>query len=192
MTNVTTCPQCHGTGQIIEEPCRDCRGTGKVRKSTTLEVDIPAGIDHGQTMQLSQKGEPGERGGPNGDLLITIRIKPHEMFRRDGFDVYMDLPVTFVQAAVGATVKVPTLDGVVEYDIPEGPPPGAVFRLRGKGIPHIRGKMRGDQYVTVDVEVPKGLTNKQKELLKEFEAISEGKNYKKQKSFVEKMREFLK
>ena len=192
MTNVTTCPQCHGTGQIIEEPCRDCRGTGKVRKSTTLEVDIPAGIDHGQTMQLSQKGEPGERGGPNGDLLITIRIKPHEMFRRDGFDVYMDLPVTFVQAAVGATVKVPTLDGVVEYDIPEGTQPGAVFRLRGKGIPHIRGKMRGDQYVTVDVEVPKGLTNKQKELLKEFEAISEGKNYKKQKSFVEKMREFLK
>lgn len=192
MTNVTTCPQCHGTGQIIEDACRDCRGTGKVRKSTTLEVDIPAGIDHGQTMQLSQKGEPGERGGPNGDLLITIRIKPHEMFRRDGFDVYMDLPVTFVQAAVGATVKVPTLDGVVEYDIPEGTQPGAVFRLRGKGIPHIRGKMRGDQYVTVDVEVPKGLTNKQKELLKEFEAISEGKNYKKQKSFVEKMREFLK
>lgn len=192
MTNVTTCPQCAGKGKIIQEPCKDCRGTGKVRKNTTLEIDIPAGIDHGQTMQLSQKGEPGERGGPAGDLLVTVRLKSHPMFRREGADVYIELPITFVQAALGATVKVPTLDGVVEYDIPEGTQPGSVFRLRGKGIPYIRGKNRGDQYVTVDVEVPKGLTNKQKELLKEFEAASEGKNYKKQKSFLDKMRDLLK
>lgn len=192
MTNVTTCPQCHGTGTIINDPCRDCHGNGKVRKTKTIEIDIPAGIDNGQTMQLGGKGEPGERGGPPGDLLITIRIKPHDMFKRDGYNVYIDLPVTFVDAAIGATVKVPTLDGVVEYDIPEGTQPGAVFRLRGKGIPYIRGKNRGDQFVTVDVEVPKGLSAKQKELLKEFEALSEGKNYKKQKSFLDKMRDLLK
>ena len=177
MTNVTTCPDCHGTGSIVSDPCRDCHGTGKVRKTKTIEIDIPAGIDNGQTMQLAGKGEPGERGGPSGDLLITVRVKPHQMFRREGYDVYIDLPITFVDAAIGATVKVPTLDGLVEYDIPEGTQPGSVFRLRGKGIPYIRGKNRGDEYVTVDVEVPKGLSAKQKELLKEFEALSEGKNY---------------
>jgi len=192
MTNVTTCPQCGGKGTIINDPCRDCRGTGKVRKTKTIEIDIPAGIDNGQTMQLGGKGEPGERGGPNGDLLITVRVKPHQMFRRDGNNVYIDLPITFVEAALGATVKVPTLDGLVEYDIPEGTQPGSIFRLRGKGIPYIRSKNRGDEFVTVDVEVPKGLSQKQKELLKEFEALSEGKNYKKQKSFLDKMRDLLK
>ena len=192
MTNVTTCSQCHGTGTIISDPCRDCRGTGRVRKTRTIEVDIPAGIDNGQTMQLAGKGEPGERGGPSGDLLITVRIKPHQMFKRDGYNVYIELPVTFVQAAVGATVKVPTLDGLVEYDIPEGTQPGSVFRLRGKGIPYIRSKNRGDEFVTVDVEVPKGLSQKQKELLREFEALSEGKNYKKQKGFLDKMKDLFK
>lgn len=192
MTNVTTCPQCHGTGTVISDPCRDCHGTGKVRKTKTIEIDIPAGIDNGQTMQLAGKGEPGDRGGPSGDLLITIRIKPHQMFKRDGYNVYIDLPITFVDAAIGATVKVPTLDGLVEYDIPEGTQPGSVFRLRGKGIPYIRGKNRGDEFVTVDVEVPKGLSVKQKELLKEFEALSEGKNYKKQKGFLDKMRDLFK
>ena len=192
MTNVTTCPDCHGTGSIVSDPCRDCHGTGKVRKTKTIEIDIPAGIDNGQTMQLAGKGEPGERGGPSGDLLITVRVKPHQMFRREGYDVYIDLPITFVDAAIGATVKVPTLDGLVEYDIPEGTQPGSVFRLRGKGIPYIRGKNRGDEYVTVDVEVPKGLSAKQKELLKEFEALSEGKNYKKQKGFLDKMRDLFK
>ena len=125
-------------------------------------------------------------------MLITVRVKPHQMFRREGYDVYIDLPITFVDAAIGATVKVPTLDGLVEYDIPEGTQPGSVFRLRGKGIPYIRGKNRGDEYVTVDVEVPKGLSAKQKELLKEFEALSEGKNYKKQKGFLDKMRDLFK
>ena len=191
MTNVTTCPQCKGTGSIISDPCNDCRGTGKVRKTKTIEIDIPAGIDNGQTMQLSGKGEPGDRGGPSGDLLITVRIRPHQLFKRDGTNVYIDLPITFVQAALGSTVKVPTLDGLVEYDIPEGTQPGAVFRLKGKGIPFIRGKNRGDQYVTVDVEVPKGLSQKQKELLKEFESLSEGKSYKKRKSFLDNIKEWF-
>ena len=192
MTNVTTCPNCRGTGTIISDPCKDCHGTGKIRKTKTIEIDIPAGIDNGQTMQLGGKGEPGERGGPNGDLLITVRVRPHQVFRRDGYNVYIDLPITFVDAALGATVKVPTIDGPVEYDIPEGTQPGTMFKLRGKGIQFIRGKNRGDEFVTVDVEVPKALSQKQKELLREFEAVSEGKNYKKKKSFSDKMRDLFK
>ena len=189
MTNVTTCPHCQGSGKIIKEPCRDCRGTGKVRKTRTVEIDIPAGINDGQTMQLSGQGEAGERGGPSGDLLITVRVRPHQMFERSGNDVYLTMPVTFVQAALGATLTVPTLDGVVEYDIPEGTQSGTRFRLRGKGIPFIRGKNRGDQYVTVEVEVPKNLSQRQKEILREFD---EEKNYKKKKSFAEKMKELFK
>lgn len=189
MTNVTTCPNCKGSGKIIKEPCRDCRGTGKVRKTKTIEINIPAGIDNGQTMQLSGQGEAGDRGGMNGDLLITIRVRPHAIFTRDGNNVYIEMPITFVQAALGATLKVPTLDGAVEYDIPEGTQSGTRFRLKGKGIPYIRSKNRGDQYVTVNVEVPKNLTAKQKEILKEFD---EDKNYKQRKSFAEKMKDFLK
>ena len=189
MTNVTTCPHCHGTGKIIKEPCKDCRGTGKVRNSKTVEINIPAGIDNDQTMQLSGQGEPGERGGPNGDLLITVRVRPHEIFERRDNDVYLEMPISFVQAALGATLTVPTLDGAVKYDIPEGTQSGTRFRLRGKGIPFIRGKGRGDQYVTVTVEVPKNLSSRQKELLRDFE---EDKNYKQKKSFAEKMKEFLK
>lgn len=189
MTNVTTCPNCKGEGKIIKEPCRDCRGTGKVRKSKTIEINIPAGIDNGQTMQLSGQGEAGDRGGPNGDLLITIRVRPHEIFKRDGNDVYIAMPISFAQAALGATLTVPTLDGAVEYEIPEGTQTGTKFRLRSKGIPYIRSKSRGDQYVTVNVEVPKNLTQKQKDLLMEFD---EDKNYKQKKTFSDKMKGFFK
>ena len=193
MTNITTCPDCHGTGKVVTDPCRECRGTGKVRKNKTIEVKIPQGINHGQTIQLSGQGEPGERGGPSGDLLVTVRIKPHQIFKRDGFDVFIEIPITFVQAALGATLRVPTLDGVVEYDIPEGTQTGAVFKLKNKGIPYIRGKNRGDQYVTVEVEVPKNITQRQKELLKEFDSESKGRDYyKKQKSWLDKMKDFLK
>lgn len=188
MTNVTTCPDCNGTGKIIKEPCRDCRGTGKVRKSKTVEINIPAGIDDGQTIQLTGQGEPGSQGGPAGDLLITVRVRPHEMFKRRDNDIYLEMPISFVQAALGATLTVPTLDGAVEYDIPEGTQSETRFRLRGKGVPFIRGKGRGDQYVTVRVEVPKNLSSKQKELLKEFD---EDSNYKQKKSFAEKMKDFL-
>ena len=188
MTNVSTCPECHGSGKIIKTPCRDCRGTGKVRKSKTIEIDIPAGIDDGQTMQLSGQGEAGERGGPNGDLLVTIRVRRHPLFRRQDNDVYITMPITIVQAALGATVKVPTLDGTVEYDIPEGTQPGTRFRLRGKGIPFLRGRGRGDQYVTVDVEIPKNLSMKQKELLREFD---DDRFYKKKKSFMDKVKDIF-
>ena len=189
MTTQTTCPQCHGEGKIIKEPCRDCRGTGTVRKTKTLEVQIPAGIDHGQTIQLSGKGEAGSKGGPNGDMLLTVRVRPHAIFRREGNDVFIDMPITFVQAALGATVKVPTLDGVVELSIPEGTQTGSKFRMKGRGIQFLRSKGRGDQYVTVNVEVPRNLTPKQKEILKDFD---EDKNYKQKKSFYDKMKDFLK
>ena len=188
MTNVSTCPECQGTGKIIKTPCRDCRGTGKVRKSKTIEIDIPAGIDDSQTMQLSGQGEAGERGGPNGDLLITIRVRRHEIFKRSDNDIYVTMPITIVQAALGATLQVPTLDGPVEYDIPEGTQPGTRFRLRGKGVPFLRGRGRGDQYVTVDVEITKNLTMHQKELLKEFE---DDKFYKKKKSFMDKVKDIF-
>ncbi|MDY3928241.1 MAG: molecular chaperone DnaJ [Clostridia bacterium] len=193
MTNITTCPDCQGTGKVITDPCRDCRGTGKVRKTSTIEINIPQGINHGQTMQVSGKGEAGSRGGPSGDLLITIRIKPHPIFKRENYDVFIEIPITFVQATLGATIKVPTLDGMVEYDIPEGTQTGTVFKLRGKGIPYIRGKNRGDEYVTVEVEVPKNLSLKQKQLLKDFDAASSGKDYyKKQKNWVDKMKDLFK
>lgn len=192
MTNINVCPDCKGEGKIVTDPCKDCRGTGKVRKQRTIEINIPQGINHGQTMQVSGQGEPGSKGGPSGDLLVTIRLKPHPIFKREDFDVFIDIPITFVQAALGATIRVPTLDGVVEYDIPEGTQSGTVFKLRGKGIPYIRSKNRGDQYVTVEVEVPKNINSKQKEILKQFEEVSSDKDYKKQRSWFEKMKDFIK
>lgn len=193
MTNITTCPDCKGTGKVVTDPCKDCRGTGRVRKTRTVEINIPQGINHGQTMQVSGHGEMGSRGGPSGDLLVTIRIKPHPIYKREDYDVFIEIPITFVQAALGASIRVPTLDGIVEYDIPEGTQTGTVFKLKGKGIPYIRGKNRGDEYVTVEVEVPKNLSIKQKEILREFEGLSKGKeNYKKQKTWFDKMKDFLK
>ncbi len=192
MRNVTTCPECHGSGKIIKEPCQTCRGSGKVRRERTIEVDIPQGINDGQTMQISGGGEAGTKGGPTGDLLLTIRIKKHEIFTRDDFDVYITMPITFVQAALGATIKVPTISGVVEYDIPPETQTGSMFRLRGKGIPYIRGKGRGDQYVKVEVETPKNLSAKQKELLRQFDGTTEAKNYKKRNGFIDTMKEIFK
>ena len=193
MTNITTCPDCKGTGKVVTDPCRDCRGTGRVRKTRAIEVDIPQGINHGQTIQISGRGEPGQRGGSAGDLLITIRIKPHPIYKREDYDVYIEMPITFVEAALGATIRVPTIDGIVEYDIPEGTQTGTVFKLKNKGIPYIRGKNRGDEYVMVEVEVPKNISQKQKEVLREFEKLSLGKeNYKKQKTWFDKVRDLLK
>lgn len=189
MTNITTCPDCHGEGKIISDPCRDCRGTGKVRKTKTVEVQIPAGIDSGQTIQLSGQGEAGSKGGPNGDFLLSVRVRPHPIFTREGNSVYMEMPITFVQAALGATVQIPTLDGAVEFNIPEGTQTGSKFRLKGRGIPYLRSKSRGDQFVTVTVEVPRNLTSKQKELLRNFD---EDKNYKQKKTFYDKVKDFLK
>lgn len=184
MQSVKTCHVCHGSGKIIKEKCSDCHGSGYVRKRKKISVDIPAGIDNGQTIRLQGNGEPGLNGGPRGDLLLTIYVKAHEYLERNGSDIYYTLPISYVQAALGDELEVPTLDGNVKYEIKEGTQTHTKFRLKGKGVPHLRNpKFRGDQYVTVVVEVPKELTDKQKELLKEFDRtfgheIKDGKKKK--------------
>ena len=170
MQSVQTCDSCRGEGKIVKEPCQTCHGQGKVRTTKKITVTFPAGIDHGQTLRVSGKGEAGDVGAPAGDLLVTVYIKPHEIFERRGNDVYMKMPMSFTQAALGAEVSIPTLDGNVKFTIPEGTQTGTVFRLQGKGIPNLRNaKRRGDQYVEVYVEVPKNLTANQKEILRQFE-----------------------
>lgn len=187
-----TCDRCRGTGKIIEQPCDTCRGTGSVRKNRTIEVKIPAGIDNGQTLSVSGEGEKGLRGGPAGDLLVTVVIKPHEIFKRRGFDVLCEVPISFVQAALGSEIEVPTLDGKVKYSIPEGTQTGTVFRLRERGIKKLRQSSKGDMYITVKVEVPKNLTAQQKEKLEEFGKVTNEKNYHQQKSFFDKLKKYMK
>ena len=182
------CQRCHGTGKIIHQPCADCGGSGAVRKRKTIKVTIPAGIDHGQTISLRGQGNAGKNGGPAGDLLITVMVRPHELFRREGCDVFCEAPITFSQAVLGAKLKIPTIDDSVEYSIPEGTQTGAVFRLRGKGIPVLNGRGRGDQYVTVVIETPRGLNREQKEALKKFSETLGEKNYEKRKSFLDFLR----
>ncbi len=168
IVNVKTCDKCNGTGQIIKEPCSKCRGTGKIKKIKKINIKIPAGVDTGSVIPLRGEGEPGEKGGPRGDLYVYINVLPHEIFEREGNTVICEFPISFVQAALGDELQVPTLDGKVKYSIPAGTQTGTVFRLRNKGIPNVRGHGRGDQYVKVTVKVPKNLSEKQKQILREF------------------------
>ncbi len=182
------CPTCHGTGKIIKSPCKECGGSGKKRASRKLSVNIPAGIDEGQTVSLRGEGNAGSNGGPSGDVLITISIRPHHILTRDGTSIMCDVPITFTQAVLGAEIEVPTLDGKVKYTVPEGTQTGTVFRLRGKGVPVLSGTRRGDQFVRVNIEVPRNLNQKQKNLLTEFsKSVGEG-NYTERKSFFEKLK----
>ncbi len=188
MQTQAVCGKCRGTGKIIHQPCPDCHGSGRARKRKTVKVNIPAGIDNGQTISLRGQGHAGKNGGPNGDLLITVMVKPHDIFRREGTSVFCEAPITFTQAVLGAEMEIPTIDGKVKYTIPEGTQTGTVFRLRGKGIPVLNGHGRGDQYVTVTIETPRGLNREQKEALKKFsETLGEG-NYEKQRSFFKKFK----
>ena len=180
------CRKCGGTGRLIHQPCPDCRGTGAVRKRKTIKVNIPAGIDHGQTISRRGQGNAGRNGGPAGDLLITVMVQPHELFRRDGVDVFCEAPITFAQAVLGAELEIPTIDGKVKYSIPEGTQTGTVFRLKGKGIPVLNGRGRGDQYVTVTIETPRNLNKEQKEALRRFSETLGESNYEKRKSFFKK------
>ena len=196
MVNVTTCNHCGGTGQIIKNPCPKCRGKGKIKHARTVDVDIPAGIDSGETVRYRGLGNVGSKGGPSGDLLVTVQIKRHSVFTRRGYDVYCNVPITFVQAALGADVDVPVLDesakgrlGKISYKIPEGTQPGTEFRLKGKGIPSVRSSVRGDMIIHVTVEVPKNLNKEQKDALRDFAKASNENNYKQHKSFFEKMRD---
>ena len=180
------CRKCGGTGRLIHQPCPDCRGTGAVRKRKTIKVNIPAGIDHGQTISLRGQGNAGKNGGPAGDLLITVMVQPHELFHRDGVDVFCEAPITFAQAVLGAELEIPTIDGKVKYSIPEGTQTGTVFRLKDKGIPVLNGRGRGDQYVTVTIETPRNLNKEQKEALRRFSETLGESNYEKRKSFFKK------
>ena len=180
------CRKCGGTGRLIHQPCSDCRGSGAVRKRRTIKVNIPAGIDHGQTISLRGQGGAGKNGGPAGDLLITVMVQPHEIFRRDGVDVFCEAPITFTQAVLGAELEIPTIDGKVKYSIPEGTQTSTVFRLKGKGIPVLNGRGRGDQYVTVVIETPRSLNKEQKEALRRFSETLGENNYEKRKSFFKK------
>ena len=180
------CRKCGGTGRLIHQPCPDCRGGGTVRKRKTIQVTIPAGIDHGQTISLRGQGNAGKNGGPAGDLLITVMVQPHDLFRRDGVDVFCEAPITFTQAVLGAELEIPTIDGKVKYSIPEGTQTGTVFRLKGKGIPVLNGRGRGDQYVTVTIETPRNLNKEQKEALRKFSETVGENNYEKRKSFFKK------
>ncbi len=188
MQSSAVCDECGGRGKIIQTPCRDCRGSGTVRKSKTLEVNIPAGIDNGQRISLNGQGDCGANGGPNGDLLIQVNVRKHDLFMRDGYDIYYELPITFADATLGAKLTVPTPDGNGELTIPEGTQTGTTFSVRGKGVPRINSKSRGDLYITVKVETPKGLSRKQKDLLEEFQNSLSDKHHAKKKSFFDKFK----
>lgn len=162
------CPKCKGRGKIIHSPCKTCRGMGSVRRQHKVSVSIPAGIDDGQTISLKGQGNAGLNGGPAGDLLITVLVQPHARFERDGASILLDQEISFAQAALGAEVEVPTLDGKVKLNIPEGTQSGTTFRLKGKGVPFLRNGGRGDQFVTVNVAVPRGMTSTQKDALRQY------------------------
>ena len=172
MAQIKTCDRCQGRGEIIDDPCPDCNGEGRVTRRRDIKVEIPAGISSGQRIRLSGKGGAGKRGGPSGDLFVRVDVKPHDLFERKGDDVYYELPINFVQAALGDEIQVPTLEGEVKLKIPEGTQPGDSLRLKNKGINHLRSSGRGDQYIKIKVVIPKSLDSEQKELLQKFAKIS--------------------
>ena len=182
------CTRCGGKGKIIHQPCQDCHGTGAVRKRKTIQASIPAGIDNGQTISIRGQGNAGKNGGPAGDLLITITVRPHELFRREGTSVLCEAPITFAQAVLGAELEIPTIDGKVKYELPEGTQSGTTFRLKGKGIPALNGRGRGDQYVTVYIETPRNLNKEQKEALKKFAESMGDSNYEARPKFFKKFK----
>lgn len=173
IVNRRVCHYCGGTGQFIKEKCTTCHGTGRVKKRKKIHVKIPAGVDDGQQLRLAGQGEPGINGGPSGDLYIVFHVEPHEFFERDGDDIYCEMPITFTQAALGADIEVPTLYGKVKLKIPAGTQTGTKFRLKGKGVPNVRGYGKGDQHIRVRVVTPTKLTERQKQLLREFEQHSQ-------------------
>jgi len=170
--NVKTCPRCGGEGKIIKDTCANCRGTGKVKKNKIVKIKIPAGVDSGHQLRLTGMGEPGERGGPSGDLYIVLYVKPHKIFKRNGIDISCTHSISFVKAALGGTVTVPTLEEKANIKIPAGTQSNNIFRLRGKGIFKIGTQRRGDQYVKIIVEIPKKMNDEQKKLLLEFAKLS--------------------
>ena len=191
MVTVRTCPTCGGEGKIVKDKCSACNGTGHVRRKRTLNIRIPAGIQDGVSLVKRGEGEPGMRGGPAGDLYITVTVKPHKLFKRDGNNLLLEMPISFTQAALGADIDVPTLEKPVRQRIPEGTQTGAQFRIRGQGISSLKTGLKGDLLLTVVVETPKRLTEKQKSLLRELEESMTGKEYEGNKSFRDKLRDLF-
>ena len=188
MQSTTTCSQCGGRGKIIKTPCNTCKGKGKVRRNNKVKVKISAGVDSGQSVRVRGEGNVGSNGAPNGDLLVEIRIRPHDTFRREGYDVLCTVPISFTQAALGAEIQVPTLDGKVSFTIPEGTQTGKEFVIRDKGIPEVNNpRRRGDHRFTVVVETPTRLNREQKELLRKLEGTMDKNNTPKAKSFFDKL-----
>ena len=188
MMTSRTCSRCHGSGKIIKNPCKDCHGTGRRQENRKIKVSIPKGVDNGTRVRVSGEGEAGVRGGSSGDLYVYISIKKHPVFHRQGTEVVLDIPINFVQASLGDTIEVPTLDGPVELKIPAGIQSGTVLRIKGKGIPRLQAAGRGDQHVRVKVLTPQKLSGKQKELLKEFGELSGDSVNPEQKSFRDKIK----
>lgn len=189
VSNVRTCEACHGAGSVIKEPCPKCGGRGRVRRSRKITIKVPAGIDNGMQISLRRQGEPGLRGGENGDLYIFVTVKPHKLFTRENYDLYCDVTVSVTQATLGGEIDVPTLEDMIKYDLPEGTQPGTVLKLRGRGIQNMRGAGKGDLYIKVNVEIPRRLSDKQKELLHQFDETLTGKEYEGKKSFFDRVKD---
>jgi len=189
-----TCPTCHGGGKVVSDPCHACEGAGRVRKHKTLSVKIPPGVDQDDRIRLAGEGEAGVNGGPAGDLYVVVQIKPHAVFQREGADLHCEMPISFATAALGGEIEIPTLDGQAKIRIPAETQTGQVFRLRNKGIRPVRGSVTGDLYCHVAVETPVKLTARQKELLREFESISQtdpAAHTPRSKGFFDKVKEFF-
>lgn len=187
------CPTCGGKGTTVKDPCPACNGRGRRQKSKTLNVKIPAGVNDGEMLTMRGEGEPGTMGGPYGDLYIEVHLRPHPVFQREGFNTFCEVPITFPQAALGADLDIPTIDGPYSYHLKEGTQPGETFTIRGKGIPHLnRANVRGDHIFRVVIEVPKHLNDSQKEQLRQFDQTCTDKNYQKRGTFFSKIRELFK
>jgi molecular chaperone DnaJ len=195
-TLTTTCPHCRGNGQIIQQPCKTCNGAGKEVDTNDVSVNIPAGVEDGNRLRVASKGEVGERNGPAGDLYIFLHVQPHDFFQRRGNDLVAELPISFCQAALGAEIEVPTLDGSTTLKIPRGTQPGETIKVAGKGVPFVQGYGRGDMFFLANVEIPKKITKKQEELLREFATCAgdngrkvQPKSKKKKESWLDRIRD---
>lgn len=191
MQSTRACSKCMGKGKVIESPCPKCSGNGVTQKKVTISLNIPAGISDGQTIRLSGKGNAGSNGGPRGDLKVRISVREDKVFERDGDNIIVEVPLTFTQAALGAEIDIPTIDGTMKYTIPAGTQPGKVFTIRGKGVQHCQRSGRGDELVQVSIEVPTNLSKKQKDALQEFENTLEDKNYSRRTSFFDKLKDIF-
>jgi len=191
MATTRTCSRCAGRGKIIKERCGHCAGTGTIYKNRKIAVNIPAGIDTGQSLTMRGEGEPGVNGGMAGDLFVRITVQPHSVFKRKGYDLHLDVPLSFVQAALGAEIEVPTLKEKIKYNIPEGTQPGTTFKIKGCGIQHLGSNRTGDIYMHTIIEVPTKLSKQQKDLLLEFENLGSDKQYKKAKKFSDNIKDLF-